>query len=95
MQTYQRDGFDSTHLIHANLLLRNYSPRARGCTLLMECAWFGETDQFTYRDQPGFPYIMDTLNLWPFVHIGTNQEKLALLATKKHKQGWWAWLLGR
>ena len=79
LQTYQMEGFDSNRLIESNLLVRDYTAAARGCTLLLECAWFGELDMFTYRDQPGFPYVMDKLGLWEHVKIADHRDKKHLL----------------
>ena len=70
-------------MIESNLLIRDYSKPARGCTLLLECAWFGELDMFTYRDQIGFPYVMDKLELWEYATIAENWQKRDLLGMTK------------
>ena len=87
MQTYEREGYGSNHLIESNVLLRDYRPEQRGCTMLLECAWFGELDMFTYRDQLGFPYVMDKLGLWPYASIGEFSEKIQLLRVPKSAKG--------
>ena len=76
MQTYEMEGYESNNnLIESNMLIRDYRPEQRGCTQLLECAWFGELDMFTYRDQPSFPYVMDQLGLWPYAAIREWSDK--------------------
>lgn len=56
-QVYQAEGYDVDEqgkLIESMVLLRDYRTQQRGCTLLLECAWFGELDLFTYRRAPAF-----------------------------------------
>lgn len=75
---YSDEGFNSDQMIDSNLLIKSYGPNERGCTLLLECAWYGELDTFSYRDQPGFPYVSEKLGLWPFLELHMPELKFNL-----------------
>ena len=68
-QMYKGEGYDSTWLADSGTMARSYAADVRGCTWLFECAWFGEVDTFSYRDQPGLAYAIDRLGLHDGVRL--------------------------
>lgn len=85
MQEYTQEVYDSKAMLDSDLLIRSYAPEHLGCTLLLECAWFGEIDTFSPWDQPSLPYVLDKLHMWSHVNVLPSDSRAGLVERRAHR----------